>query len=701
VLEANGQQLRPPTDESTTGHATEVRVAASAMGCAAQATTVTLVATGRLPVFEGPVSLAVDEGRLDLRGRGLRGAVIRWASGDRSGDDRCAASTADDRCSVSVARGLAADPAATSFSWAPAGGRTGDDVVTFDSAGRRVAAAELTLRPSRIVVARLLVPEATVDLAGGSTSRIALVHPEAIAAVDCGAVTCDVDGGSLLIRSITSLGAAVSVRLRLAPRVFLQRGDALEASPSVSIPVLPCAMTVASGDALRGVDDSRIVVRLDPKCSGDAAALRFSASGRPVDTLRVVRDGGAAFVLLRAGRLEGDDVAIVAARPHDGSVVGQVRARTKPLVAPRPDLELDSGDRIDFVPTNRAAVVRFAREEGVGVVSVAPIDGVYGVTTNDTTTTLRAEPGAAGFVALRFAYRVPTLPTELATVVLALVSEPVQRPIREANLPLALGSGVVELRCGDRAILPAQLGRVRFAERDSCRLVFHRDALPADHGSQKLTLEIDIARIDGASRPEAHLAQSIVLRPGKGTREAWIRGVQGSFDHVTIRLTHASDEAQYVGSGELVHSPSAQWSYVAGTGRGRIYATTAIPTGLYRVSDRAHSGILTLNFGVVARLTWLDDEGHEGFVALEGGMMGVGLANDVSAQGHSLTQVAAVTGLGLGVPIANRSLATETSINLHAWLEYEVSRDVGGQPGNPIGFVFGPSLSIGNVGANL
>jgi hypothetical protein len=218
VLEANGQQLRPPTDESTTGHATEVRVAASAMGCAAQATTVTLVATGRLPVFEGPVSLAVDEGRLDLRGRGLRGAVIRWASGDRSGDDRCAASTADDRCSVSVARGLAADPAATSFSWAPAGGRTGDDVVTFDSAGRRVAAAELTLRPSRIVVARLLVPEATVDLAGGSTSRIALVHPEAIAAVDCGAVTCDVDGGSLLIRSITSLGAAVSVRLRLAPR---------------------------------------------------------------------------------------------------------------------------------------------------------------------------------------------------------------------------------------------------------------------------------------------------------------------------------------------------------------------------------------------------------------------------------------------------------------------------------------------------
>jgi hypothetical protein len=92
--------------------------------------------------------------------------------------------------------------------------------------------------------------------------------------------------------------------------------------------------------------------------------------------------------------------------------------------------------------------------------------------------------------------------------------------------------------------------------------------------------------------------------------------------------------------------------------------------------------------------------------------MGVGLANDTSAQGKSLTQVATVTGIGLSVPIANRSLATETSINLHAWLEYEISRALGPDPGpavpggpaipnNPFGFVFGPSISIGNIGTNL
>jgi hypothetical protein len=87
--------------------------------------------------------------------------------------------------------------------------------------------------------------------------------------------------------------------------------------------------------------------------------------------------------------------------------------------------------------------------------------------------------------------------------------------------------------------------------------------------------------------------------------------------------------------------------------------------------------------------------------------MAVGLPDDVSqtvnAQGgnDSLTAVSAVSGLALSVPIANRSLATETSINLHAWFEYEVSRGVSGEPGSPFGFIFGPSISIGNVGTNL
>jgi hypothetical protein len=172
--------------------------------------------------------------------------------------------------------------------------------------------------------------------------------------------------------------------------------------------------------------------------------------------------------------------------------------------------------------------------------------------------------------------------------------------------------------------------------------------------------------------------------------------VIGQFDRVTVRVSY-SGEARDSSQEE----PSLQWSIVFGTSHFRLYGTTAIPTGLYRVSDQAHSGILTLNFGVIMRATWLDTAGHEGFLGLEAGMLAEGLANDQSTDHQSLTQVATVAGLGISVPIANRSLATETSINLHAWFEYEVSRDIGNEPGNPVGFVFGPSISIGNIGTNF
>ena len=53
------------------------------------------------------------------------------------------------------------------------------------------------------------------------------------------------------------------------------------------------------------------------------------------------------------------------------------------------------------------------------------------------------------------------------------------------------------------------------------------------------------------------------------------------------------------------------------------------------------------------------------------------------------------------VPIANRGLATETAVNLHAWMEYEPSRAIGGEPGSALAVVFGPSISIGNLGADF
>jgi hypothetical protein len=64
-------------------------------------------------------------------------------------------------------------------------------------------------------------------------------------------------------------------------------------------------------------------------------------------------------------------------------------------------------------------------------------------------------------------------------------------------------------------------------------------------------------------------------------------------------------------------------------------------------------------------------------------------------------EVAAVGGLGVAVPIANATRASQTAISLHAWFEYEASRAILHQSGNPVGFVFGPSISIGDVGTNF
>jgi hypothetical protein len=467
-------------------------------------------------------------------------------------------------------------------------------------------------------------------------------------------------------------------------------------------------MAVASGDALRGVDATRVVVRVDARCAAEARALRWFSAGRALELLDAVDASGATFVLLGLGRVEGDEVVVTASRGGaDGSTVGQARAHTRALPPLHTALSIDGGETLDFVPTNRPATVQWSRSPGGGELALLPLDGVYDVSVRDGATLIQGQRGAGGNVALRFAWRSPSLPGALAAADLALVSDSVQHPMHEASVPLSLGASAlaplpfVELLCGSgpspARVQPGTVTHVSFDDRDTCRVVFHRERLGDGSGTQHLQLDVDVTRVDGEARPEAHLSQTLALRTGEQPRFAWIKGVAGQFDRATVRVSHVGETA-----GESTkEEPSVQWSVVFGTGHFRLYGTTAIPTGLYRVSDQVHSGILTLNFGVIMRATWLDTAGHEGFLGLEAGMLAEGLPNDKDANGNSLTQVATVTGIGLSVPIANRSLATETSINLHAWFEYEVSRGVAGEPGSPLGFVFGPSISIGNVGTNF
>ncbi|HYQ15257.1 MAG TPA: hypothetical protein VEQ58_05865, partial [Polyangiaceae bacterium] len=264
------------------------------------------------------------------------------------------------------------------------------------------------------------------------------------------------------------------------------------------------------------------------------------------------------------------------------------------------------------------------------------------------------------------------------------------------------GAPLVEFKCGPSgkslALHPGDTVNLPFSYRDSCRVTVHRERLRRESGRQRISLSVDVYSADGASRSEGHLKDTLEIGPGPEPRQIWIQGVTTPFDRVVVRVAHdSSDENHYVPGSELYASgPAVQWSVVLGTGHARVYATSAIPAGLYRFGDKDHTGALSLNFAVISRLTWLTSDGKEGLIGLEGGIMVIGLANSVSTTGQSLTEVGIPVGLGLSIPIANRLSAAEASINLHGWLEFPISRD-----DHRPAFIFGPSISIGNIGANL
>ena len=717
-LEPDGRAVRPPASDGAVGQSAELRVAPDLAACAASKSTVTLVATAAWPAIDpAGTLLAVDEARLEIRGKRLRGVRVVVRSAARTVEDVCLDPKPDgtaERCTLAAGRGLPADPFALALAWAPAGGRAGADVTTFDADGRRAAPSDLALQPAKITITSIVPGGAAVDFAAGAR-KVALTHPEAVASVSCSPAECELADGGVAVRGLGATSGPLSLRFKLLPRVLLTKGDSADPAPSLTVPVLACPLEVLSGPPLRDLDDTRVVVRVGGSCARDAQLqrLRYRIRGAPAETLRVVAEADAADVVLRAVRIAGSDTLVEALRPEpDVSVVGAVRIATRPAPTPHASLELEGHGTVDFIPTNREVVLHLAGDAGGPRLALLPVEGVYTTASAGGVTRLRGVPTAAGFVALRFAYRAEGLPAALGEVDLGFAADPVERSIHTANLqaPLVVKDAdakpLVEMLCETEkghlvTVSPGVAAHVPYGARDGCRLVFHRSRLAPEYGAQKLMLDVDVTRVDGTSRAEGKVTQSIVLRPGGEDRTAWIKGVAAPFDRVSVRLSHAADESHYADGEESLATPAEQWAVIMGASRARLYATTAIPTGMYRVADRDHSGILTLNFGVLGRLTWLDAEGQEGVLGLETGIMGVGLANDQSASGHSLTQVAAVLGAGLGVPIANRGAPTETSINLHAWAELEPARFFGGGSGSPVGFVFGPSISIGNIGTNL
>lgn len=717
-LAEDGRSVQPPSRPDDDARTQEVKVADSAEQCAASQATVTLIATGPLPRVDGAASsFYPDDGRLELRGTGLMEVGIAWSGMPRGearstpmeGQDVCLTPSTGKgpvECAVPVAQGLPTDAA---LYWIPPHGRRGPDVTTYDASGRVVDPESMRLRPGRVVLTQPLVQSSGIDVSKGPAT-VAVSHSEAIATADCGLVRCEVGDGVISVRNVPGVDATVTLRLRLTPRVLFARGDALEQGLSATLPVLACPLTAVQGTVLRDAEDSALVARLDASCAHDPRALVWTVNNQRARVERVVKAADGTYVMLRTGGLPDPQAVITALTSRqDGTVVASETVKTVPMPAPRATLELPGHGPIDFIPTNRPARVQVAAATEQGRFSLRPLTGAYTVTVKDGATLVQGEAAAGGFVALRFGYQVPSLPGELATTDLAFASERVQRLVREASVPAKVES-LFELVCADDEgqdvrLEPSRPHRISYEMRNTCRVIVHRERLKPEEGNQEVLLRIDVTKVDGSARSESHVEQRMFLRPEGDERVIPIPGNLAQYDRIVVQVSHVADESRYaLATTDRTGLPSAQWTAIVKGGLFRLYTTATIPAGLYRATEP--SGQLSINFGLVSRLALLNNEGKERLLGIELGLMGLGLVPQ-SGDIQFPPTLAVVGGVGLRVPIGPGA-----AVGAQAWVAYEfrdeIKRRTNGDPNMETvvpsshwSFIFGPSISVGNVGFNL
>jgi hypothetical protein len=683
----------------------------------------TLIVTGDNPTIDpNSVTVAIDAGRLELRGEGLEGIRIGYSGGEKTGDDVCLNVSRDrDRevCAINIDRGLPAAPQMIELNWAPPGGHVGVGVITYDKRGEPIDPERMQLTAARVLITRMFPDARMVDVAHGE-GKVILVHPEAVSGAECGVARCTSGAEGLVVAAVPAAAPNLAVRVRLLPRVFFARGDTLDTVIGDSLAVLRCPVSMVSGAPLRNVDDVSVLLRLDAGCASDVRRLHFSANAEPSNVMRVETLSDGVYVLLWIGRVSGERLTVVASR-EDGSVLGVSMEKTTGVPPVMATLSLEGYGEVQFIPRNRAALVNVSHIAGMGELVPVSVPGAYAVTRSAEGYQVRGVYAAGGYTSLRFAYRIPGVPKEFSDTDFGEIVDPVQRPIREASIPAPIGASsvtdrsLVELSCKNARgqlvlIKPGSPIHIPFIERDSCRLKLHRERIPPESGEQRLDVDVSIIAVSGAERGEAHFSEQLTLRHAKDTEVIWIRGAKEQFDRINVRITHIIDQGLFDNNDvrRRLELPSAQWTVVTENATFKFYATAAMPASLYRFSaDGKASGTLSLNLGLLTRITWLDSDGHEGLLALEAGMMGMGLADQVQRK------LALVAGLGISIPLGNVNQPTQAAINIHMWLSYNVGKTViykdpvtgmvypAAQEISSWAMVFGPSITIGSIGALL
>lgn len=721
-IEPDGHSLRVPANEEAIGKVVDVKVAASEGACATSTSVLSVVALGARPAVDS-VTVDPDGGRIVAQGRRLRATSLRWTAGSRSGSDTCAAQaspptsatkaappSSQETCAFAVPRDLPVDPTALKVALFPAGSRVLPDATFFDVAGRRLDDAAFDVPLGEIALHQIVATDASVDLSSG-LAKVPLLHPDAVSAVSCIDATCELSASDLIVRGERGNDDKLEVHFQLRPHVtFRGPSGTVDSAPVVMLPLQRCPVSIASAVVLAGVDDERVALRIDGSCARADGDLTVTTADGAARVERTEMIGGSSYAVVRIPRVESDSL-VMTVRRRD-AIIGIARSPTHRFTW-RTKLEIVDHGAIDFIPTNRFARVLLPPPPKGTSIAVRAVDGVYEAKHDATGDWVRGVDGASGSVPLRLALVDQSLPGPLAGLVLAEQNESVDRALHSADVPVALGARtrekhpLVEMVCGDgeghaERIPIATTTSIPYRARDTCQVVFHREQLREEDGAQNLRVSVAVIGSDGAPKSDSRVDEHLVLRRSNHPFYMAVAGATDPFDRIVVHVGNSSEgtEQQAPDEGER-RAPQAQWSVVTATSRARLYGTTAIPTGLFRLADTGHSGILTLSVGAILRLVALSRDGDAFPLGLEAGVMWLGIAGDTDPSVNSHGVVALVAGPGIAVPIANVSRASQTSINLHGWFEYEVSREVLKQQGQSFGFVFGPSISIGDVGANF
>jgi hypothetical protein len=703
----DGQLVVPP------GLSTHVSVAAGDCGAPAELEVRIVPVVNHAP---SSARLFVDEGRLELRGVGA-GASVWWRfEPGRWRSDACVApagAEAAAACSVAVGiedarAGLAHGPPEVlrlpPGTPAPAGEGLPE---LWAHLGRRVGTLgldELKVPIEKTVFDAPLVRASSVE-AWREQNVLPLALTGAVASVNCRPGSCWVaDDGAAILAVPPAASDVVTFSARLRAGYALQTADGLVTSVTFNLPVARCQLRPLAPAVLAGTEDHLLPVILGERCPGDMNDLAAETTPPSAAFIeRFAADSRRADVRLGHVPKGIDSLELRLVRASTRVIVGSTRLDVRTRYAPVQVHLLDAKvGELSVIPTNRDVRLEWAsndRKIGPDIVPVS-LPGYYGIRRVDGVTYIRGENRTVGEIPLVFAYQ----PAGLAGGAPLVTFESDEHfPVRAVNVPVSLAADdprtgkMISLICRDssgaeREIAPGDFVSLPWSSRGSCHLRVDRSVLTAEDGTQHIRVTLAITSPSGVVR-DGGFSRVMALSAAADTDALWFGpgNPMLPFDHISVHLSHDDEPGYYVVSGGPSGIPSRRYQLVFGDARLRVYGSATVPTGLYRVTRGVDSGVLQFNAGIIARLAFLDREGKEYPLDLELGLLGTDLS------GHAALSV--VAGPGITVPLLNPQQAAQAAIGIHAWVEWAPGRTGDGR--RPFAFIFGPSISLGDFGANL